>query len=132
MEVSAIAAAISCPIPGRSGFTPSAEISKPIETHQNKCAAENEDEESPQSPLEDPDLVGPEAAARARERRIYMARCNNDAEALKQENKSWDFMLAQMGDWKEREKSWEQFRREVSRGGVLGRRIGLGGRGSLF
>ena len=79
------------------------------------------------SPLEDPDLVGAEAAARARAARLYMRRCG-DEEALRQEMKSWDFMLGQMGDWRERERSWEQFRREVGRSRVLGRRIGLGRR----
>ena len=86
----------------------------------------------PTSPLEDPDLVGPEAARRAKERRIYMARCKNNKEAMRQENKTWDFMLAQMADWKEREKSWEKFRNDMASGksGILGKRIGFGRKGS--
>ena len=77
----------------------------------------------PFSPQEDPDLVGHEAAARARQTRLYMQRCG-DEEALRQEKKTWDFMLGQMNDWRERERSWEQFRREVGRSRVLGRRGG--------
>ncbi|MCJ1365471.1 hypothetical protein MMC16_004593 [Acarospora aff. strigata] len=85
-----------------------------------------EAEETSLNPLEDPHLVGPEAAARAQAQRLYMRRCN-DEEALRHENKTWDFMLAQMADWKEREKSWEKFRKEVGRSRLLGRRTGLRG-----
>lgn len=77
------------------------------------------------SPQEDPHLVGPEAAARARATRLYMRRCGDD-EALRQERKTWDFLLGQMGDWRERERGGDQFRREVGRSRVLGRRIGVG------
>ena len=74
--------------------------------------------ETPVSPLEDPDLVGHVAASAARERRLYLARTvaerrQHDARALRDEDRSWDFMLAQMADWKERERSWERFRRDV-------------------
>ena len=75
----------------------------------------------PVSPFEDPDLVGVEAANAARERRLYMIRCMDDREALRQENKSWDFMLSQMADRKERERSWEKFRRDIRKNKVLGR-----------
>ena len=68
-------------------------------------------------PLEDPDLVGVEAANVARERRLYMAKCK-DEEALRQESKSWDFMLAQMADWQSRERSWERFQRERKNSGL--------------
>lgn len=56
-----------------------------------------------------------------------------EAEAFRQENKSWNFMLAQMNDWTEREKSWAKFREtlENKRGGLLARRLGLKGRRSL-
>ncbi|MCJ1485820.1 hypothetical protein MMC06_005995 [Schaereria dolodes] len=128
-DVNSLAAAMSSPaFMGRPSMSPTGDITNPMETHYEKNIPEEEDSDSPITPLEDPDLVGHEAAARARERRIYMSRSHTDAEAMKQENKTWDFMLAQMADWKERERSWEQFRREVSRGGMLGRRIGLGRR----
>lgn len=90
----------------------------------NPCEAD--EDEDILNPLEDPHLVGHEAAARAKAQKSYMRRCN-DEEALRQEQKTWDFMLAQMADWKEREKSWEKFRKEVSRSRLLGRRIGLRG-----
>ncbi len=85
-----------------------------------------EQDGTPAYPLEDPDLVGPEAAERARVQRLYMQTCKEE-EALRLESKTWDFMLSQMGDWKEREKSWEKFRKEVGRSRLLGRRTGLRG-----
>jgi len=85
-----------------------------------------EDQDPPINPLEDPHLVGHEAAAKAKAQRLYMRRCD-DEEALRHEKKTWDFMLAQMADWKEREKSWETFRKEVGRRRLLGRRTGLRG-----
>ena len=90
------------------------------------ATADDDEEDASVNPLEDPDLVGHEAAARAKAQRLYMRRCN-DEEALRQEKKSWDFMLAQMADWKERERSWEKFRKEVGRSRLLGRRTGLRG-----
>ncbi|MCJ1370625.1 hypothetical protein MMC20_001838 [Loxospora ochrophaea] len=113
-EANAIAAVMSSPT--RSTFPTTG-----LETYQEDMA---EDPSIPISPLEDPDLVGAEAAERAKTRRLYIARCN-DEEALRQENKTWDFMLAQMADWKEREKSWDKFRRDVGNSRLLGRRIGL-------
>ncbi|KAH8907915.1 hypothetical protein BR93DRAFT_937226 [Coniochaeta sp. PMI_546] len=77
-------------------------------------------------PLEDPHLVGEEAAARARRERL--ARENGD-DVLIREDRRWDFFLAQMSDWEERERSWNKFRRETelkqSRGrlGGFGRRL---------
>ncbi|KAK2075056.1 hypothetical protein P8C59_009214 [Phyllachora maydis] len=61
-------------------------------------------------PLEDPYLVGEEAAARARRERL--ARENGDA-ILIREDRRWDFLLAQMNDWEERQRSWTRFRRQV-------------------
>ncbi|KAJ9155488.1 hypothetical protein NKR23_g1995 [Pleurostoma richardsiae] len=76
-------------------------------------------------PLEDPYLVGEEAAERARNERL--ARENGD-EILIREDRRWDWFLAQMKDWDERERSWKQFRREIETGsrGKLARRIGAG------
>ncbi|OCK76716.1 hypothetical protein K432DRAFT_385224 [Lepidopterella palustris CBS 459.81] len=77
------------------------------------------------NPLEDPYLVGEEAAGRARAQRIYREMCLRGEEAVRYEGKAWEFMLAQMADWKEREESWGQFREQVGRTKLLGRRIGL-------
>ncbi|KAK2795972.1 hypothetical protein FQN50_009654 [Emmonsiellopsis sp. PD_5] len=53
-----------------------------------------------------------------------------DDEALcAQESKTWDFMLAQMADWEERERSWKRFKEEMDkkiRPGRLGLGLGLG------
>lgn len=83
--------------------------------------------QEPPNPLEDPYLVGEEAAAAARAQRIYREMCLRGDEAIRYEGKTWEFMLAQMADWEERERSWKKFRSEVGRTKILGRRIGLGG-----
>ncbi|KAF7552078.1 hypothetical protein G7046_g7537 [Stylonectria norvegica] len=74
-------------------------------------------------PLEDPYLVGEEAAARARRERL--ARESGD-DILIREDRQWDWFLASMKDWDERERSWKNFRREVdmSHRKKLLRRIG--------
>lgn len=36
-------------------------------------------------------------------------------EALQQESKTWDFMISQMADWQERERSWNKFKEEMDR-----------------
>ncbi|KAK7734741.1 hypothetical protein SLS53_007847 [Cytospora paraplurivora] len=74
-------------------------------------------------PLEDPYLVGEVAAARARRER--MAR-ENDEEVLHNEDRRWDWFLAQTQDWEERNVSWKQFRRDMqtSSRGRLARRMG--------
>lgn len=74
-------------------------------------------------PLEDPELVGEEAAKEARLARL----AREGTEALIQEDKRWDWMLSQMKDWEEREKSWKYFRKEVEKGNTnkLARRLGL-------
>lgn len=74
---------------------------------------EHEKENEPIRPNEDPALVGDEAAERARARRLYLAKCKGE-EILYRENKNWDFMLGQMADWDEREKSWTKFREEAA------------------
>ncbi|KND89762.1 hypothetical protein TOPH_05437 [Tolypocladium ophioglossoides CBS 100239] len=74
-------------------------------------------------PLEDPYLVGEVAAAQARRERL--ARESGD-DVLIREDRQWDWLLAQMKDWDERERSWARFRREVDNGQrkKLLRRIG--------
>jgi hypothetical protein len=82
--------------------------------------------EQPLSPLEDPALVGEAAAKAAKASRLYREKCKRGDEVLRAENRSWDFMLGQMADWEERERSWNKFRDEVSRGRrmKLAKRIG--------
>jgi len=78
-------------------------------------------------PLEDPLLVGEEEAERARKERL--AREKGDA-ILVREDKRWDWLLSQMKDWDEREKSWQKFRIDLSESKTskLSRRIGMGKR----
>lgn len=84
--------------------------------------------EAPFGPLEDPALVGEVAAARAKSSRLYRETAMRDPlEALRNENKSWDFMHHQMTDWEARDQSWTNFRKAVSGGRrmKLARRIGI-------
>ncbi|OJD28738.1 uncharacterized protein BKCO1_11500016 [Diplodia corticola] len=84
----------------------------------------------PTLPLEDPALVGEHAAKKARQQRLYREAClRQDGDMrLVQENKSWDFMLSQMADWEERERSWGRFRSEVERrqGRIHAMGVGIG------
>ncbi|KAH7358299.1 hypothetical protein B0T11DRAFT_102195 [Plectosphaerella cucumerina] len=63
--------------------------------------------------LEDPHLVGEEAAAQARRRRLARERGND---ILVQEDRQWNWFLAQMGTWEERDRSWTRFRQEIDSG----------------
>ncbi|KAH6630357.1 hypothetical protein B0J18DRAFT_98753 [Chaetomium sp. MPI-SDFR-AT-0129] len=83
-----------------------------------------EEERNRVRPLEDPYLVGEEAAARARAERI--ARENRGDEVLIREDRRWDWFLAQTRDREERERSWKRFRRDMDRrsGSRLPFRIG--------
>ncbi|KAI0476076.1 hypothetical protein GGR56DRAFT_453430 [Xylariaceae sp. FL0804] len=76
-------------------------------------------------PLEDPYLVGEEAAAQARRQRLAAQRDNGD-EILVRENQRWDWLLGQMKDSEERERHWTSFRRNLESGGrrKLTRRMG--------
>ena len=93
----------------------------PLQTLQARLLAESLEK---LKPLEDPYLVGEEAAERARMERL--ARENGMA-VLIRENQRWDWLLSQMGDWEERERSWSKFRKELEGGkrGKLARRLGL-------
>jgi hypothetical protein len=77
----------------------------------------------PQNPREDPYLVGEEAARRARTQRVYREMCLKGEEAAKHESRSWDFMVGQMADWEERQKSWKEFRKSVENPKSLRRRL---------
>lgn len=88
-------------------------------------------------PHEDPELVGEEAATLARNQRLYInshrvgtGRLYSAQETdvmRKQEARTWDFMLGQMADWEDRERSWSKFREDVGRTRFL-RRLGVGQR----
>ncbi|MCJ1238659.1 hypothetical protein MMC14_006650 [Varicellaria rhodocarpa] len=105
--------------------TPTAPITGKTDSYfpmTTSFSAEAEIHSATRFPLEDPDLVGPLAAKQARDRRLYLEKHANEQAAMNQESKTWDFMLSQMADWGERERSWEGFRRDVERrGGFLGK-----------
>ncbi|KUJ09225.1 uncharacterized protein LY89DRAFT_281133 [Mollisia scopiformis] len=75
---------------------------------------------------EDPYLVGEEAAEQNRQERL---RKENGWGVLEREDKRWDWLLAQMSDWEERDKNWKRFRKEVITGNrrKLSNRFGFGG-----
>ncbi|KAF2673227.1 hypothetical protein BT63DRAFT_410260 [Microthyrium microscopicum] len=82
----------------------------PLIMVQSAPAASTQSPE-PIHPHEDPDLVGPLAAERARKQREYREMMRRDPEcSARLESMSWDFMLAQAADWDERERSWNRFR----------------------
>ncbi|ELR04819.1 hypothetical protein VC83_07055 [Pseudogymnoascus destructans] len=62
-------------------------------------------------PLEDGELVGEEAAREARRERLRW----EGVEVLVREDRRWDWLLAQMNDWEERERSWKKFREKKQR-----------------
>ena len=72
---------------------------------------DTQDDDTPKYPHEDPELVGHEAARRARERRKYRETT---------ESKQWDFMLSQIADWEECRTSWGQFKARVGGGMMVG------------
>lgn len=59
-------------------------------------------------PLEDPYLVGEEAAAQARRERIAR---ETSSDVLQREDRHWDWLIAQMKGWEEQERSWARLRR---------------------
>ncbi|KAG9244296.1 hypothetical protein BJ878DRAFT_78097 [Calycina marina] len=62
--------------------------------------------------LEDPVLVGEIAAAfRRREREM-----NVGWYVLEREDRRWDWLLSQMGDWEGRDRSWRKYRRDEETG----------------
>lgn len=72
-------------------------------------------------------IAEPETTQAIRDEQLAAMPRLTDEELFKQENKSWNFMLAQMHDWNERERSWARFREtlETKKGGLLARRLGL-------
>ncbi|KAI0467462.1 hypothetical protein F4859DRAFT_518157 [Xylaria cf. heliscus] len=76
-------------------------------------AAASEEEDTRVRPLEDPYLVGEEAAARARHERLARKR---GEDVLIREDRRWDWWLAQMRSIEERERDWNSFRANLDRG----------------
>lgn len=72
---------------------------------------QNISREEPLRPLEDPYLVGEQAAAEARRRRIAS---EVNESMLREEDKQWDWMLAQMKTREERDRSSTRVRQEAA------------------
>lgn len=91
---------------------------------QMKRRMDEESREREMRTLEDPHLVGEEAAERNRQERLRREKGN---EVLEVEDRRWDWLLVQMSDWEERDKSWKKFRRELEGGNraKLARRLGV-------
>ncbi|OTA82271.1 hypothetical protein M434DRAFT_401078 [Hypoxylon sp. CO27-5] len=87
----------------------------------NAAAAADDADPHKVRPLEDPYLVGEEAAAKARRERL--ARQNGD-DILYREERRWDWFLGQTRDWDERDRSWTAFRTNIETRGRLARRFG--------
>lgn len=86
---------------------------------------QNDSSEAPLRPLEDPYLVGEQAAAEARRKRIAS---EVNESMLREEDKQWDWMLAQMKTREERDRPGTRIRQEAThsrRRTLLGR---IGGR----
>ncbi|KAF2019396.1 hypothetical protein BU24DRAFT_119235 [Aaosphaeria arxii CBS 175.79] len=77
------------------------------------------------NPLEDPYLVGEDAARRARAQRVYREMCLYEEETTRHESRGWEFMMGQMVDWTEREQNWRHLRSRVANARLLTRRVGL-------
>lgn len=87
----------------------------------NAVAAADDADPYKVRPLEDPYLVGEEAAAKARSERL--ARQNGD-DVLIREDRHWDWFLGQTRDVEERERGWNSFRTNIESRGRLARRFG--------
>jgi len=92
------------------GSSSSASASLPSSSTSTGLDAAASSETGTPRPLEDPYLVGEEAAAEARRERLLR---ENGDDILIREDKHWDWLLAQMESWDAREKSWQKYHREV-------------------
>ncbi|KAL7898360.1 hypothetical protein HDV63DRAFT_403586 [Trichoderma sp. SZMC 28014] len=72
---------------------------------------QNDSREEPLRPLEDPYLVGEQAAAEARRRRIAS---EVNESMLREEDKQWDWMMAQMKTREERDRPSTRVRQETA------------------
>ncbi|KAI6084996.1 hypothetical protein F4821DRAFT_162513 [Hypoxylon rubiginosum] len=86
-----------------------------------QAAAADADDADKFRPLEDPYLVGEEAAARARRERL--ARQTGE-DVLIREERRWDWFLGQSKDWAEPNRGWNAFSRNIESRGRLARRFG--------
>ncbi|KAK2759438.1 hypothetical protein FQN54_002916 [Arachnomyces sp. PD_36] len=84
------------------------------------------------NPLTQSSQSQPPEAHRSHERHRSATTADEEEALRMQEAKMWDFMMAQMVDWEERERSWKKFKQEVDKrvgAGVFrgqGLRLGLG------
>ncbi|KAK3943128.1 hypothetical protein QBC46DRAFT_48292 [Diplogelasinospora grovesii] len=94
----------------------SSSMESPKKMALERCAEEEEQQHQQRNrvrPLEDPYLVGEEAAARARRERLARESFFLGDEVLVREDRRWDWFLAQMSDWEEREASWKRYRQQA-------------------
>ncbi|KAI5861070.1 hypothetical protein GGS23DRAFT_578650 [Durotheca rogersii] len=89
--------------------------------HAAATTTDDDDDPNKVRPLEDPYLVGEEAAARAKRERL--ARQNGD-DILLREERRWDWFLAQMRETEDRDRNWSNYRRNVESRGRLALRFG--------
>ncbi|KAI5304317.1 hypothetical protein KEM56_006635 [Ascosphaera pollenicola] len=52
---------------------------------------------------------------------------SQEAMLIAQESKQWDFMMSQMADWEERQRTWKKYRDHMERKFCSGRRLGFHG-----
>ncbi|KFY25354.1 hypothetical protein V493_04693 [Pseudogymnoascus sp. VKM F-4281 (FW-2241)] len=98
---------------------------KVVEERERKEFGVGEEEGRRVRPLEDVELVGEAAAAKARKDRL----AREGVEVLVREDKRWDWLLDQMNDWEERERSWKKFKKQKERTKTerVAKKLGLGG-----
>ncbi|RDL41584.1 Uncharacterized protein BP5553_01563 [Venustampulla echinocandica] len=91
---------------------------------QMKRRMDEEERERRIRTSEDPELVGEQAAEK---NRLERESRENGWGVLEDEDKRWDWLVAQMSDWEERDKSWTKFRKELEGGKrhKLAKRLGI-------
>ncbi|KAK8099313.1 uncharacterized protein PG998_012554 [Apiospora kogelbergensis] len=111
--------------PGNSNNSNANSNAEAVRTVRDTMARLNEQEEQRAAarlrPLEDPHLVGEEAAARAR--RARLARENGD-EILIREDRRWDWFLASLSEMEQRSQGLKDFENRQRRRATGGRRFG--------
>ncbi|KAK8024063.1 hypothetical protein PG993_012129 [Apiospora rasikravindrae] len=108
-----------------SNASSSSSNAEAVRSVRDTMARLNEEEEQRAAarlrPLEDPHLVGEEAAARAR--RARLARENGD-DILIREDRRWDWFLASLSDMEQRSQGLKDFETRQRRRATGGRRFG--------
>jgi len=89
---------------------------------QMKKKMDEEERQRAMRTNEDPYLVGEEVAEKNKQERLKR---ENGWNILELEDKRWDWMLAQMSDWEDRNQSWRKFRKDLEKG-KLAKRLGVG------